>query len=451
MYKPKKIGVMGAGYVGLIKAVGFAEIKNKVICYDIDSIKIEKLKKGFLPIYEENLQLLLDSNLKEKNLIFTDSIKDVVENSEYLFIAVGTPSNEDGTANLEYLFNCLKDIARYMNNYKIIIIKSTVLPGTCKKASDYLKNQLELYGKNIDFDVVSNPEFLREGNAIYDFFYPDRIIIGTDNERARLAMKDLYKFFIDKDFPVLFTNHESSELIKLSSNAFLATKISFINELSRISEKVGANIKDISKGMGLDKRIGEKFLEAGPGYGGSCFPKDTKALYYFAKENNITLKIVESAIKTNEDQIKYSVSKIIKAMSPIEGKTLTVLGLTFKPNTDDIRESPSIYIIKELIAAKAIIQAYCFKGIPKARSFFVGEKNIKFCEDVYDSLKDSEACIIATDWQQFKNIDFDMMQQLMKENNLFDLRNIYYDNPRVKEMFNYFGLGVKTKVSEVFI
>lgn len=287
-----KIGVIGAGYVGLITAAGFSYLNNDVFVYDINKERITMLKSGVLPFYEENLEEILTGNIKAKKLNFTYSLKEVIENSDYIFIAVGTPSDENGSAYLKYLYDSLSDIAQYMNDYKVIIVKSTVPPGTCRSAYNFLLEKLRFYNKNYSFDVVSNPEFLREGNAIYDFLFPDRIIIGTENDRAKDLMLSLYKYFIEKGVNFVFTNLESSELIKYASNCFLATKISFINELSILSEKIGANIKDVSKGIGLDKRIGDKFLEAGCGYGGSCFPKDTSALYNFAKQEGINLLIL---------------------------------------------------------------------------------------------------------------------------------------------------------------
>ncbi len=451
MGNPKMIGVFGAGYVGLITATGFSEIGNLVKCYDIDSQKIDLLKNGLLPFYEQGLEEILNKNIKNKNLVFTQDYKDVVTSSDYIFIAVGTPPNEDGSANLNYVFNCLSQIAKSIDSYKIIIIKSTVPPGTCKQTESFFSEQLKINKKEVPFDIVSNPEFLREGNAIYDFFYPDRIIIGTGNQRVKELMGDLYDYFLSNDFKVVFTDLISSELIKYSSNSFLATKISFINELAILAQKIGANIQDVSKGMGLDKRIGEKFLMAGPGYGGSCFPKDTNALNSFAKQMGVNLQIVNATIKANNYQIQYSVNMIIKRLKHINFKILTVLGLTYKPNTDDIRESPAIYIIKELIQNGAIVKTYCPKGMSKARKLFFNESSVVFCENIYESLKDSEACIIVTDWDEFKNMDLEYASQIMKENNLFDLRNIFYSNSKIKKLFSYYGLGVADNKKEVLI
>lgn len=445
------IGVIGSGYVGLITAVGLAEIGHKVINQDIDSEKINKLINCELPFYEENLEKLIQKNTYINRLIFTTDIKYLVDYSDVIFIAVGTPPASDGSADLKYIYQCADDIAKNINNYKIIVIKSTVPPGTCKKIEDYLKEKIAQNNKKIEIDVVSNPEFLREGNAIYDFFYPDRIIIGTSSYKVQNVMRQIYEYFENSKVEILFTDRESSELIKYSSNAFLATKISFINELSILCENIGANIKDVSKGIGLDKRIGNKFLEAGPGYGGSCFPKDTSALYNFAVKKGVNLSIVESTIKANNNQINYAIEKIIKILSPIEGRIVNLLGLTFKPNTDDIRESPSIYIIKSLLKSDVYIKAYCPKGMPKAKKIFENEPNIVFCENIYESFVDSEGCIIVTDWEDFKNIDINLAYQLMKSCNLIDLRNIFYSNDKVKSLFNYYGLGVPANKNEVYI
>jgi UDPglucose 6-dehydrogenase len=449
--KKMRIGVIGAGYVGLITAAGFAYLNNTVFVYDINKEKIATLKDGKLPFYEDNLEEILTGNIKVKKLNFTYSLKEVIENSDYIFIAVGTPPDENGFANLKYLFDSLSEIAKYINDYKIIIIKSTVPPGTCKSAETFLIEKIKSYNKNIDFDIVSNPEFLREGNAIYDFLYPDRIIIGTENERAKDLMVSLYKYFIEKDVNFVFTNFESSELIKYASNSFLATKISFINELSILAEKIGANIKDISKGMGYDKRIGDKFLEAGCGYGGSCFPKDTSALYNFAKMQGLNLRIVESAILANKYQIEYSINKILNTLEDVNGKVISILGLTFKPNTDDVRESPAIYIVKSLINKGAIIKAYCPKGIPNFKKIFQNEKNIIYKDNLYDCLVNSEACVIVTEWKEFKEMDLNLVNSIMKDNYLFDLRNIFYSNKMAQSLFKYFCIGTKKVKNKVII
>jgi|YNPMSStandDraft_2_1061718.scaffolds.fasta_scaffold00046_35 UDPglucose 6-dehydrogenase len=437
-----KIGVIGAGYVGLITATGFSHLGNQVFVYDINKEKISILKEGKLPFFEDNLEEILLENIKANRLNFTYSLKETVENSDYLFIAVGTPPDENGFANLKYVYDSLSEIARYINDYKIIIIKSTVPPGTCKNIELFLLERLKFYNKNNKFDIVSNPEFLREGNAIYDFFYPDRIIIGTENDRAKDLMVALYKYFIDINVNIVFTNLESSELIKYASNSFLATKISFINEISILAEKIGANIKDISKGMGLDKRIGDKFLEAGCGYGGSCFPKDTSALYNFAKMKGVDLKIIGATINANSFQIEYSIKKILSNLDNVNGKIISILGLTFKPNTDDVRESPAIYIVKALIQKGALIKAYCPKGIPGFKKIFENEKSISYYNSIYECLTDSEACVIVTDWIEFKEMDLKLASNLMKDNYMFDLRNIFYSNKIAQTLFKYFGVGV---------
>ncbi|MEJ5273063.1 MAG: UDP-glucose/GDP-mannose dehydrogenase family protein [Spirochaetota bacterium] len=446
-----KIGVIGSGYVGLITAVGLSEIGFDVINQDINVEKIRELNNGEIPFYEKGLEDIIKRNVQLKRLKFTIDLKFLVENSDIIFIAVGTPPKEDGSADLTYIFECAEGIARYINNYKVIIIKSTVPPGTCKSFEKYLKELLFYNNKEYDFDVISNPEFLREGNAIYDFFNPDRIIVGISSQKVIKIINFIYQYFINKNIKILFTNRESSELIKYGSNCFLAMKISFINELAILCEQIGGNIIEVSEGIGLDKRIGNSFLKAGPGYGGSCLPKDTKALYSYALEKGFYMRTIKSTIEANEFQIDYVTKKIIEVLDPINGKIVNILGLTFKPETDDIRESPSIKLVKNLIKLDVYLKLYCPKGMPAAKRFLAKETGITFCENIYDSFIDSEACIIATDWMEFKNFDHEFATKFMKNNILFDLRNIFYDNEKIKSSFNYYGLGISFEKNKIKI
>ena len=338
-----QIGIIGTGYVGLITGVMLSEY-HKVNCFDIDKDKIEKLNNKEIPIYEKDLENYFNKKFN-KSLFFTTDVKEFIENNEVLFIAVGTPPNEDGSADLKYVYEVARTIGQHINSYKVIVDKSTVPIGTAKNVKSIIKEELLNRKIDIPFDVVSNPEFLREGNAMYDVMFPDRVVIGYDSEKAIEVMREVYSFYSSKRIPIIETNIESAEFIKYASNAFLAVKISYINELSKLAEKVGANIIDIAKGMGFDKRIGNKFLNAGCGFGGSCFPKDTRALVEIAKKNDMQLQIVESAVKANIAQKERMVEKIMEKMQSIENKIIAVWGLTFKADTDDTREAPSLYII----------------------------------------------------------------------------------------------------------
>ncbi|MDX1764553.1 MAG: UDP-glucose/GDP-mannose dehydrogenase family protein, partial [bacterium] len=349
------IAMIGTGYVGLVSGTCFAEFGISVTCVDNDESKIAALREGKIPIYEPGLEEMVKKNVREGRLSFTTDMKDAVEKSLVIFIAVGTPRHNDGSANLSYVETVAKDIGRYMNGYKVIVDKSTVPVGTGKWVEGIVKeNQAEFHA----FDVASNPEFLREGSAIEDFMRPNRVVIGAESEQARAILQDLYKPLYLIETPILFTSVETAELTKYASNAFLATKISFINEIANLCEAVGADVHDVARGMGLDKRIGPKFLHAGPGYGGSCFPKDTSALAQLAREQGSELKIVESVIAVNEAQKQRMVGKIESAMGPVSGKTIGILGLSFKPNTDDMRDSPSLVIIDGLEKKGAKVRAY---------------------------------------------------------------------------------------------
>lgn len=434
------IAIIGAGYVGLVTGACFAEFGVSVTCVDRDEKKIRSLKKGVVPFYEPGLEELVRRNIKEGRLDFTTSIAEAVDSSLVIFIAVGTPPRGDGSADLSYVEDVAREIAVHLNGYKVIVTKSTVPVGTGDRIRKIVsKNRKE----KVDFDIASNPEFLREGSAIEDFMRPNRVIIGVDPEsssgqQAIAILKDLYRPLYLIETPFIITNIETAELIKYASNSFLATKISFINEIANLCEKVGADVHMVAKGMGLDGRIGPKFLHPGPGFGGSCLPKDTKALLKVAADNDIEISTVNAVVRANERQRELMVKKIKDAMGMVEGKTIAVLGLSFKPNTDDIREAPSIYIIKGLLKEKAKIRAY------DPVSMNVTEKvlpEITYCKDPYEAVKGADALVIVTEWNQFRNLELDRIKKLLKEPYFFDLRNIYEPGVLKEKGFKYFCVG----------
>ncbi len=429
------IGIIGTGYVGLVTGACFAEFGLFVTCVDKDAKKINSLKKGMIPFYEPGLDELVKRNIKQGRLRFTTKIVKAVESSLAIFIAVGTPRRGDGSADLKYVEEVAGEIARHMDGYKVIVTKSTVPVGTGGKIREIISKNLK--GRT-DFDIVSNPEFLREGSAIEDFMRPNRVVVGANSSQAVAIMKDLYKPLYLIEAPFVITNIETAELIKYAANSFLATKISFINEMANLCEKVGADVHLVAKGIGLDQRIGPKFLHPGPGYGGSCLPKDTNALLKMAEEHSITLGIVDAAVKANERQKELMIQKIKDAMGVIRGKTIAVLGLSFKPNTDDTRDAPSQYIIHDLVKENVNIRAYdpvCTKEENKIMP------KLKYCKDPYDAAKGADALIIMTEWNEFRNLELDRIKKLLKEPYFFDLRNIY-DPQRMKEKgFHYYCVG----------
>ena len=442
-----KVGIIGVGYVGLVQGVVLANFGLDVICMDKDKEKISKLKDGIIPIYEEGLSELLGKVSSKIN--FTTNIKEVVEKSEVIFIAVGTPAADDGKADLTYVLDVAHNIGMYINDYKVIVNKSTVPVGTAKMVRKIIQKQLILRQVNYEFDIVSNPEFLREGKAIKDCQLPNRIVIGTESDKAREIMKEVYRVLYLKETPFVFTNLETAELIKYASNSLLAVKISFINEMALLAEKLGANIQEVAKAMGMDGRISPKFLNAGPGYGGSCFPKDTKAIVQIAEENGEALYVVEAAIKANEKQKMKMVEKIIKTMNIEDGmnnkKKIGILGLSFKPETDDMREAPSLTIIRELVKKGIKIQAFCPQGMREAR-WRLSDINhlVDYCTSEYDVAEQADALVIMTEWNQFRGMDLKKLRKKMnKKAYLFDLRNIYVKNNEVRELFCYFPIGMK--------
>ena len=437
-----RIGVVGTGYVGLVQGVILSEFGLEVTCVDTNIEKIEMLKNGGVPIYEPGLEPLLKKNIEAGRLQFTSEIKEAVETSEVLFIAVGTPPADDGSADLRYVLEVANSIGEHMNGYRVVVDKSTVPVGTGKLVKETIQKKLDERGVDFEFDVVSNPEFLREGKAVNDCLRPDRVVIGYSDERAKEMMKKVYNVLYINETPFVFTSVETAEMIKYASNAFLAVKISFINEMALLAEKVGADVQQIAKAMGQDGRISPKFLHAGPGYGGSCFPKDTKAIVDIAKKYGEEFKVIDAAIQANEKQKQKMVEKIVSNMGSVENKVITVLGLSFKPETDDMRDAPSIDIIRGLVKNGARIKAYCPEGIKEAKWRLKDiEENIEYCDNEYIAVKDADATVIITEWNQFRGISLSKVKDLMKGNYLFDLRNIYSKSSEVKKIFNYYGVG----------
>ncbi len=431
-----KIVIIGTGYVGLVSGVCFAEFGFNVTCVDKDESKIKALMSGEIPIYEPGLETILQRNVDSNRLDFTVNLKKAVKNADVVFIAVGTPSRRgDGHADLSFVYGASEEIARSLNGYTLIVTKSTVPVGTGKEVKKIINN----INPNAIFDVASNPEFLREGSAIEDFMRPDRIVVGLESDRAKEIMSTLYRPLFLLETPLIFTSLESSELIKYASNAFLAVKISYINQMSDLCESVGANIDDIAKGMGLDKRIGNKFLHTGPGYGGSCFPKDTLALVKTANDNKTSLSLVEETVKYNDLRKLSMVDKIHEATGEIQNKSVAILGLAFKPETDDMRDSPSIDIVKGLLELKANIYVYDPAAMSEAKRIF--SNKVIFSSSAQECLKDKDILIILTEWNEFRALDPKSILLSMKGNTIIDLRNIFDPKEMKKVNINYFSLG----------
>lgn len=437
-----KLAVIGTGYVGLVSGTCFADSGNDVICVDNDPKKLEALRNGEIPIYEPGLEVLFDRSVREKRLHFTDDLENAVKQAEVIFLCLPTPPGADGQADLSFVLDVAAKIAPLMNEYKVIVNKSTVPVGTAEKVRMTIGA-----GTSQEFDVVSNPEFLREGAAVDDFLKPERVIIGSTSERAIEIMKSLYEPFVRSGNPIITMDEKSSELTKYAANAFLATKISFMNEVANVCEHVGANIDDIRRGIGTDSRIGKRFLFAGIGYGGSCFPKDVQALDYTADEHKYNFNILKSVISVNERQ-KLSIVEKIKSFynnGEIKGKTFGVWGLSFKPETDDIREAPSLYIIRALIDLGAQIKAYDPEAIETFKEAFGEDSSkIKFCEDQSEVLKDADALIICTEWNEFRRPSFARFTELMKSPVIFDGRNLYDLKEAEKAGLTYFSVGRKS-------
>ena len=442
------ITIIGTGYIGLVQGVIMADLGFQVTCLDKNVKKIEDLKKGKIPIYEPELDNILQSAEKKGNISFTDSYEKGVKNADIIFIAVGTPPKLDGTSDLTYIEDASASIGKNINKDCVIITKYTVPIGTNRKIRGIIENELKQRNLNIKFSIVSNPEFLREGKAVYDFLNPERIVAGIeegDNEKSvRKKIEEIYKYFTDKNIPIIFTNLETAELSKYASNAFLATKISFINEMALLSEKVNANIEDISKIMGTDSRIAPDFLKAGIGYGGSCFPKDTAAILNIAKDNKCDMKIINSVVNVNKDMKTVLINKITSKLKTLKGKTISILGLSFKPETDDIRFAPSLSVIKELVSNGAYIKAYCPKGIENTKRELSHLSNfIEYTENEYECLKGSDSAVLLTEWKQFGNMDLEIASESMKQNYFFDFRNLFSKNPKIRKLFSYSAIGRK--------
>lgn len=430
-----KICMVGTGYVGLVTGACFADFGMEVTCVDKMAEKISMLKKGLIPIYEPGLEVLVSKNIKDGRLKFTTDLKKAIKENLVIFIAVGTPQAEDGSADLSQVWEVVDVIASEINDYKVIVNKSTVPIGTAREVKKYIKKK----NPKAKFSVVSNPEFLREGSAIKDFMEPDRIVIGVEDEKAKEIMKEVYKPLYHLEIPILITNIESAELIKYASNAFLATKISFINEIAALCERVGGDVLDVARGIGLDPRIGSKFLQPGPGYGGSCFPKDTRALLDISNKYNYDFKILKATIDVNEKIKERMIEKIKKALNfHYEGKTLGVLGLSFKPETDDIRESISLKIIESFINEKIKIKVFDPKAMDNFKKIY---SDLIYCKNPYEVAENSNCLVFVTEWNEFRYLDLKKVYNIMKEKIIVDLRNIY-DVGKVKNIgFTYYPVG----------
>ena len=431
-----RVAIIGTGYVGLVSGACFADFGHTVTCVDKDEGKIEKLKNGIMPIYEPGLDNLVASNVKEERLFFTTDAKEAIKNADAVFIAVGTPSRRgDGHADLSYVYGAAEEIAQLMDGFTVVVTKSTVPVGTGDEVEEIIRKTRP----DADFAVVSNPEFLREGAAIKDFKIPDRVVVGTDDERARQVMKELYRPLFLNETPILFTTRRTSELIKYAANAFLAVKITFINEMADLCEKVGANVQEVSRGIGLDGRIGAKFLNAGPGYGGSCFPKDTLALTKTANDYGSPVRIIDTVIEVNAGRKKAMADKVIAAMGgDVSGKTIGVLGLAFKQNTDDMRDAPSLDIVPALQKAGARIVAFDPEAMKEASHLL---KDVEFASSAYGAVDGADAIVIITEWDQFRALDLNRIKAAMKGNVVVDLRNIYHPDDVAKHGFAYTSIG----------
>lgn len=431
-----KVAMIGTGYVGLVSGACFAEFGHDVVCVDKDAGKIERLRKGEIPIFEPGLDALVAANAEAGRLTFTTKIEEAAPGAEAVFIAVGTPSRRgDGHADLTYVFAAAEEIADVLQDYAVIVTKSTVPVGT----GDRIEELMRARRPDLDFDVASNPEFLREGAAIADFMRPDRVVVGTSAERAREVMQKIYRPLFLNETPVLFTDRRTSELTKYAANAFLATKITFINEMADLCEATGANVQDVARGIGLDGRIGRKFLHAGPGYGGSCFPKDTKALLQTAQEFQSPTRIVEAVVDANDRRKKRMAGKIIDAFGgTVAGKRIAVLGVTFKPNTDDMRDAPSLDILPALQREGAAISAFDPEGMAEATKLLEG---IEWAEDAYGTMRDADGIVILTEWNEFRALDLGRMKALLKTPLMIDLRNIYTPDEMAESGFAYHSVG----------
>lgn len=444
--------MVGTGYVGLVTAACFSEMGHHIICLDIDEQKIANLKKGLLPIFEPGLKELVERNIGAGRLFFTTEYREGVEQSDVCFLALPTPSHEDGSCNLSYVYAAASQIARCMNNYKIIVNKSTVPVGTSYQIKQLISSILNERNEDLDFDIVSNPEFLKEGCAINDCMKPDRILLGVENTQSAKIMREIYSAFTINHDRIFLMDLLSAEMTKYAANAMLATRISFMNELAQLCEKTGADIKQVRIGIGSDQRIGYQFLYAGAGYGGSCFPKDVRALCSMAKQHDLSMSILEAVDKVNEQQKKVLPKKIHSyffSRGGVKEKTIAVWGLAFKPDTDDMREAPSLTLIQELLNHGAFIRAYDPIAIPNAHSALGHHPRLQFCRDEYDAAYQVDAIVLITEWKQFRFVDFPKILPHLKQKVLFDGRN-QYQLPEMQALgFEYFGIGIPSPSKEL--
>jgi UDPglucose 6-dehydrogenase len=432
-----KISVIGTGYVGLVTGTCLAETGNEVLCIDINKEKVEQMKNGEVPIYEPHLDVLFDRNIKANRLKFSTSLKEGLDHGDIIFLALPTPEDEDGSADLSYVLGAAKDIGKIIDKYKVIVDKSTVPVGTAERVREAIAKET-----NVDFDVVSNPEFLREGFAVDDFLKPERIVVGSNSERATKLMEKLYKPFVRSGNPIIIMDEKSAELTKYAANSFLATKITFMNEIANFCEKVGADVDKVRVGMGTDSRIGKRFLFPGIGYGGSCFPKDVKALHKSGKDYNYDFDILNAVIKVNDVQKKILIPRIISHFNnELKDKTFAIWGLAFKPETDDIREAPSLYMIEELLKNGATLNVFDPEAMPNVKRKYGDQLN--YTANMYEAIKDVDALIICTEWSIFRTPDFEKLKANMKKPIIFDGRNLYDVNDLKADGFHYSSIGRK--------
>ena len=430
-----KIAMFGAGYVGLVTGTCLAELGNDVTIVDVNKVRIENLNKGIIPIYEPGLDTLIIRNKKEGRLSFTLDAENAIKENVVIIIAVGTPDKGDGSTDLQYVLSVAKTIGKNINNYKVVVDKSTVPVGTADKVKKTILDNME---EKFEFDIVSNPEFLREGAAIQDFMNPDRIVVGTDSDKAAEIMREIHAGLIRTDKPLVVTDIKSSEMIKYAANAMLATRISFMNQLSHLCEKFGADIKEVAKGIGLDDRIGPRFLQAGIGYGGSCFPKDVASLAFELKNSGLESDLFDAVIDINERQKLHLPNKANEILNGFDGKTIGIWGLSFKPKTDDMREAPAIAIIKKLVTEGATVKVFYPEAMDECKKIF---PDIIYCDNPYECAEDADAIFLITEWNEFRNLDFKKVKESMKGNHLFDGRNIYNSKSIEKYGLKYYGVG----------
>ena len=435
------IAIVGTGYVGLVSGTCFAEMGAHVTCVDVDTQKIEKLKNGIMPIYEPGLEELVKRNVGFERLKFTTDLTEVLDDVEVVFSAVGTPPDEDGSADLKYVLAVARQFGQHINKYTILVTKSTVPVGTAKKVKAAIQEELDKRGVDVPFDVASNPEFLKEGAAIKDFMSPDRVVVGTESEKATKVMTRLYKPFLINNFRVIFMDIPSAEMTKYAANAMLATRISFMNDIANLCERVGANVDSVRKGIGTDSRIGSKFLYAGCGYGGSCFPKDVKALLHTGLDNDYHMEVIEAVERVNEKQKSIVYDKIIKTAGPIKGKTIALLGLAFKPETDDMREAPALVVIDKLLKDGATVRVFDPIAMEECKRR-IGD-TVTYCKDMYDACDGADVLALMTEWRQFRMPSWNVIQKVMRGNVVVDGRNIY-DRHELEDLgFVYTRIGEK--------